>query len=232
MPTRQTGSAPPLSRVLATLRRMYGPVPHPLSRDPFALILAEQVAYLATDEKRRAAFHLLAREVGTTPNAIAAAQRRTLVRIAKLGGSIAAEERAARMARSAQHVIDKYAGDLWRAAKLPRPAAVRALSKFPMIGTPGAERVLAQVGAHATFGLDSNGLRVCMRYGWGKDGGGYAKAYQSASSALEREWPTKPRQAYEAAWLLRRHGQETCTRSHPSCDTCALAASCRYAQSG
>jgi endonuclease III len=36
----------------------------------------------------------------------------------------------------------------------------------------------------------------------------------------------------QAHLLLRRHGQELCRRSEPTCDNCPLAADCEYCQRG
>lgn len=45
-----------LGRVLGTLRRCYGKPPNPVTRDPFQMILWEQVGYLVADAQRKVAF--------------------------------------------------------------------------------------------------------------------------------------------------------------------------------
>ena len=74
-----------LPRVVAALRRHYGPPEPPPTRDPFELVLWENVAYLATPERRLEAFTELRRRVGTTPEAILAARPETLEGIARRG---------------------------------------------------------------------------------------------------------------------------------------------------
>lgn len=59
-----------LRAVITALRRHYGKVRSPISRDPFQLILWEQVAYLVSDQQRRRAFSALRAETGLEPMAI------------------------------------------------------------------------------------------------------------------------------------------------------------------
>src|SRR6185437_12284179 len=90
-------TTPTLGRVLATLRRCYGKPANPPTRDPFQMILWEQVGYLVTDAQRRVAFDALRTEVGLSADAIAAASDGTLHRIARLGGHMAADSRGNRL---------------------------------------------------------------------------------------------------------------------------------------
>lgn len=64
-----------LASAAGALRNHYGP-PAPLpTADPFELILWENVAYLASPERRREAFEDLKRTVGTTPERILEAEK-------------------------------------------------------------------------------------------------------------------------------------------------------------
>jgi len=99
-----------LSRVLRALRARYGEPRPPVSTDPFQLILWEQVAYLAPDERRQEAFEALRTRVGLAPAGIAAAPAATLAAVARIGGAIAAGSRAGRMRRSAQMVLARWHG--------------------------------------------------------------------------------------------------------------------------
>ena len=53
-----------LAKTIALLRKHYGEPEPPPADDPFELILWEQVAYLASDERRVEAFERLAAKVG------------------------------------------------------------------------------------------------------------------------------------------------------------------------
>src|ERR1041385_5643913 len=121
-----------LEKVVARLARYYGPPAQPISDDPFELILLESVAYLATDERREAAFKLLRKLVGTKPPEILAASNDDLLRITKLGG-IGAEMRAARLREIALIAMTEFGGDLRTALKLTPAKAKQALRKFPSI---------------------------------------------------------------------------------------------------
>ena len=57
----------PLQRIIATLEATYGKPAPPLD-DPWLLILWENVAYLADDQRRQRAFDMLRRRVGTDPD--------------------------------------------------------------------------------------------------------------------------------------------------------------------
>src|SRR5260370_36691436 len=122
----------PLGNALGALETHYGPQALPLPTDPFAMVLWEQVAYLAGDEKRLAAFEALRSNVGTDAASVARARKATLVEIAALGG-IFAELRAGRMQKSAAMVVEDFAGDLTKIFSLPDARAKKALMRFPMI---------------------------------------------------------------------------------------------------
>ena len=145
-----------LTSAITALRKYYGAPPKPVSRDPFQLILWEQVAYLAGDAQRRAAFLRLRADVGVKPMEILAAPHAELERIARLGGSIAAATRAGRMRESAELVVGKWDGRLGAALELPLEQARRALMEFRMIGEPAADKILALTGKARLLPMDSS----------------------------------------------------------------------------
>jgi hypothetical protein len=97
---------PPLKEIIARLHDHYGPPEPPPSDDPFELILWEQAAYLADDERHAATLELLALRVGLTLEKILAAEDAALIEVARHGGSIAVAERAARLRESARLVLE------------------------------------------------------------------------------------------------------------------------------
>jgi endonuclease III len=215
-----------LALVARELRRHHGEPAAPPSSDPFELILWEQVGYLASDERRKEAFELLRRRAGVTPARILKASPEALLAAAEAGGSIAAEERADRMRRSAELVRDRFEGDLGRVLGAPFPEARRALQKFPMIGEPGAEKILLFARAHPVLALESNGLRVLLRLGYGKEGRAYAASYRSVKEAVLPELRQDLDWLIGLHQLLRRHGQEVCKQTRPRCDACPLLGVC------
>ena len=61
--------------------------------------------------------------------------------------------------------------------------------------------------------LDSNGLRVLLRLGFGAEKKNYAASYRSAQEALADQLPRDRDALIRAHQLLRQHGQELCRRS-------------------
>lgn len=218
-----------LAKLIGGLEGMYGrPTPVP-AKGPFELVLWENVAYLVGDARRRAAFEALKATVGTRPRDILAATDDALYRVTKLGG-MHPERRARTLREIAERAEKEYDGKLESVLKLSTKDAIKTLRKFPSIGEPGAEKILLLSGALPTLALDSNGLRVLLRIGYGKEEKSYASTYRSVREAVEGEvtrripWMTKARE------LLRRHGQEICKRSAPRCELCAIRDDCRYGQ--
>lgn len=214
-----------LSRIVAALRRAYGPPPPPLS-DPFALVLHENVAYLADDEKREESFRMLREATALSPARIAAASRGTLREITRKG--ILAEDRVERLRDIAVMALEEFAGDLDEVVRRPTKEAIRALRKFPSIGLPGAEKILLFCGRLPALALESNGLRVLLRLGYSKEEKSYSASYASAQKAAQAELPGACGPLVEAHLLLRRHGQEVCRRSVPLCERCTVSRDCAY----
>lgn len=116
----------------------YRPKP-PKITDPLELILFENIAYLADDEKRAAAFTELKEKIGTRPEQILKASQKQLEKITRMGG-IVPELRAQRLRQIAELVHFIFKDDLAAELKKPLPQAKKALKKFPTIGDPGAEK--------------------------------------------------------------------------------------------
>jgi endonuclease III len=214
-----------MARILAGLRRYYG-APDPPPRDPFELILRENVAYLASDAKRDEAFRLLHEETGLSPAGILSAPRKALLEIA--GRGILPAERVDRLREIASIAVEEFAGDLDQVVRRPPREASRALRRFPSIGAPGAEKILLFSRRVPALALESNGLRALLRLGYGKESASYSASYKSAQAAASAEIPEDFGVRIEAHQLLRRHGQEICRRSRPICERCPVTGDCAY----
>lgn len=213
--------------MLDRLEKAYGrPSPNP-ARGPFELVLWENVAYLVSDERRRDAFRALKQRVGTVPRDILAASDDVLHTIAAMGG-MHPERRVIVLREIAQRAVKEFDGKLDRVLELPLDQALKALRRFPSIGAPGAEKILLLCGARPLFALESNGLRVLLRLGYGEEEKSYAKTYRAVRDAVEREITKSAPWLVRARELLRRHGQELCKRSAPLCEACPIRESCRY----
>jgi len=217
-----------LPRILAALEKLYGRPRPPAVTDPLEMILHENVAYLTDDDRRARAWEAFRKRIGTTPEKILAAPRAELVEIARAG--ILPAERVEKIREIASLAIEEFGGDLDRALD-ERPAdAKQILKRFPSIGDPGAEKILLFSRREAVLALDSNGLRVLLRLGFGTEQKSYAASYRSAQSAAMEELETGFDGLIRAHQLLRRHGQELCRRTHPRCDACPLRRDCPYAR--
>jgi endonuclease-3 len=217
-----------LGRLLGRIEGHYGSPAPPSFAGPFETILWEIVAYLADDARRGAAFDALREQVGLTPRAILAAPKKLLCDIARMGGSIAAAERAGRLLIAAQLTLEQFGGDLDGVLELPPQKAKKLLMQFPMIGEPGAEKILMFSGALDVLALESNGLRVLVRLGFGEDRKSYSATYKSAREATLRELPADCVLLTRAHQLLRQHGQRLCLRNGPRCHACPVNSDCRY----
>jgi endonuclease-3 len=217
---------PSLRRVVGKLAKHYGPPQAPPAKGPFELILWENVAYLADDERRAAAFALLKKRVGTTPGKVLGASTSALRAVAAYG--ILPERFAAKLREVARIAVDEFGGDLDSVVDGPVSKAKKALRKFPGIGEPGAEKILLFLRRHPSLAAESNGLRVLTRLGICREEKSYATGYAAAQKAAAEELGEDLDVLLMAHRLLRRHGQELCRRSAPACDRCPLAPDCLY----
>ena len=93
--------------------------------------------------------------------------------------------------------------------------AKKALQLYPNIGEPGAEKILLFTNSYAVLGLDSNGLRVLRRIGYGQECKNYSATYRSVQEAVAGEI-----------------GQERCKLNAPLCRICAVTDLCAYFNAG
>jgi len=221
------------AKIIDELRRFYGPPEPPRVNDPLGMILLENVAYLVSDERREQAFDALREKVGLTPPEILTAHEETLLEVARLGGMLPAA-RVEKLRRIAQIALQEFDGDLDKALKQPLAQAKKLLKKFPGIGDPGAEKILLFSKTHPILALDSNGLRVLRRLGYGEEQKSYSATYRSAQEAAQEAVKDEMRKDFDwliaAHQLLRLHGKQLCKTTTPLCASCPLKSSCRYYQ--
>ncbi|HEY8062658.1 MAG TPA: hypothetical protein VID74_07665 [Gemmatimonadales bacterium] len=215
---------PILCAALSRLARYYGPPPRPFPTGAFQQVLWENVAYLAPDARRAAAFKTLKQEVGLTPDAILHAPLAGLRRATSHG--ILPDKFARKLREAARIALDDFDGDVDAVVDLPLAQAKRALRRFPGIGEPGAEKILLFSGRHALLAPDSNALRVLQRLGIAPVRKSYASAYAAAREVSIAQLGADTAGMLRAHQQLRRHGQELCTRSVPACPRCPLVSLC------
>jgi endonuclease III len=207
----------PLPQVIERLGAFYGePDPTDVT-DPWEMIVWENVAYLVDDERRRKAMDSLRLGIGMSPEQILAATPAQLLKNAAIRG-IVPEQSVEKLRRGAEIALDEFGGDLRPILKLPLAQAKKALKRFPAIGDPGAEKILLFCRAFPILALESNGLRVLVRLGYGEEKANYSTTYRLVQEAIASEVVKEYSWLIKAHQLLRRHGQELCRRSKPRCE--------------
>jgi endonuclease III len=214
------------SKLIDKLQQYYGP-PAPLpSNDPLELIIWENIAYLASDNRRAEAFASLRQTIGTRPEQILAARHSALAAVGKAG--ILPDVSAEKLLSIAKIAYEEFDSDLRATLKKPLPQAKKALKRFPSIGDPGAEKILLFTRSYPVMALDSNGLRVLCRVGFAEEQKNYSATYRLVQDAIHEQLPRDCDSLIRAHQLLREHGQELCKRSKPRCVECPLRDSCNY----
>lgn len=219
---------PELNKIISTLKRAYGAPKVPPAKGPFELILWENACYLLPDERRAEVFEGLRQQTGLHPKDILGGDPDKLLALATRGG-MRPQVRLFRWHEIARITMSQFEGDLDRILELPFSQAKKALKQFPNIGDPGAEKILMFCGRVEGLPLESNGLRVLVRVGYGRlHQKNYSAMYRSVREAIEAESPRNAAKVAQAHLLLRQHGKEICKDKEPQCYECPLQEMCAY----
>jgi endonuclease-3 len=216
-----------LTKLISRLAKEYGEPELPPAHGPFELVMWENACYLLPDDRRAMVFQLLREQVGMSAAAIAAASDEALLPLAKLGG-MRPEVRVFRWREIARITLTQFGGNLDRILEGSVKDAKKALKGFPNIGDPGADRILMFCGMGVGLPLESNGLRVLVRVGYGREQKDYGRMYRSAQEALAGEVPRSAEDCTRAFTLLREHGKEICKTNEPQCFRCPVLDLCGY----
>lgn len=218
---------PELKLLIARLQKHYGTPELPPATGPFELVVWENACYLLPDQRRREVFEGLRRQVGINPQAIWKAGQDVLLALAVRGG-MRPETRVFRWREIARITLEQFGGDLSQILDWPYARAKRALNQFPNIGQPGAEKILMFCGAAEGLPLESNGVRVLTRIGYGRAEKAYGKTLRSVQEALAGQLPRNAASLSRAHLLLRRHGKELCKTNGPACGDCPVVDLCAW----
>jgi len=217
--------------LVARLHKHHGDPSPPPAHGPFELVMWENACYLLPDERRAAVFGAVKTQVGMTAEAIRKADSRKLLPIAALGG-MRPETRVFRWHEIARITLQLFGGNLDSILQEPYAKAKKALKQFPNIGEPGAEKILLLCGmAGPGLPLESNGLRVLVRAGYGREHlRNYGAMYKSVEEAIASELPRDVPALAQAHMLLREHGKTVCRTGGPLCHECPATDLCAFAQ--
>lgn len=212
--------------IIKQLEAFYGTPDPPEVTDPWEMIVWENVAYLVDDKRRHEAMETLREQVGINAEELRAAPASQLLGAASRG--IVPEQSVEKLRRCAEIALEEFGGDLQPILRRPLAQAKKALKRFPSIGDPGAEKILLFGHAQPILALDSNGLRVLVRLGFGEENPNYAKTYRQVQEAISQDIIKEYAWLIKAHQLLRQHGQEVCKRSKPRCKNCPLISECPW----
>jgi len=229
-----------VNEILEALEKMYGPQRAAGPADPYEMIVYLNCGYPASDAWCSKGFDALKREVGLNPKEILAAPKSKLAKLLRLGG-IVPELRGARLKEIARKVKAQFGGDLGAALKKRMQlekeqagkgirGAKKVLQEFPTIGEPSAEKILLFSKLAPVAALPSAFVEVPARLWFGKAGKNYAADYRAAREILSAGLAETFAARQSAYLLLKKHGQQTCKRSHPKCEICPLIGHCAYIQ--
>jgi len=218
----------PLREAVTRLEKHYGAPPKPPVTDPFELILWESCAYLVDDDRRARVYSRLIQKTKADPEQIAGMKPGALAELIGPDGGMQPPMRAEKLQRAANLVLDVEGGaaGLATLCRTDVQAASRVLRRFPGIGEPGADRILMIAGGLKTLAPDSNGVRVLVRLGFGREDRRYDRMYRSVVEATTPELPPERKWWVKAHQLLRHHGKTLCKTSAPLCGECPLSARC------
>ena len=215
------------NKIIQKLKAFYGPPPAPRTTDPFEMVVWENIAYLVDDARRQKIFEKLSETVGLKPAEILNAPSGAIDEATKLGG-MNFQQRSSRLKESALIALNEFGGDVRNALKPPFAKAIKALKQFPAIGEPGAEKILLFTKTLPVLSLDSNGLRVLLRIGFGAEKKTYAASYKSVREAIADQTGDNFNFLIESHQLLRQHGKTLCKTTKPRCDECPVKSSCSF----
>jgi endonuclease III len=187
----------------------------------------ENACYLLPDARRREVFEGLRDRVGMDAEAIWKADRNVLMQLAARGG-MRPETRVFRWREIARITLEQFAGGLDQILAWPYAKAKKALKLFPTIGDPGAEKILMFCSVAEELPLESNGLRVLSRIGFGRAEKEYGKMYRSVQEAIAGQVPRGAAAIARAHLLLRQHGKTICHTNGPECGECPVVDLCKW----
>lgn len=220
-----------LQEALTRLRKEYGAPQPPIATDPFEVVLWESCAYLVDDEHRARVFARLKKATGFKPERIAAMRPEVLAEVIAADGGMQPSMRAAKLQRAADIGLDIGLRKLRGICRSDPRRARNLIKRFPGFADPGAERVLMVSGSLATLGLESNGVRVLLRLGYGTMQKDWIRTWGSVSAAVMPEVPKSVSARIAAHQLLRAHGRTLCKTTAPHCGECPLLERCPMGRS-
>jgi endonuclease-3 len=201
----------PVSLLLESLERFYGPLPQPPS-DPFALYVWEVMSLHTTSPRRDAAMKALRRIPALTPDSMGRVARAKLEAAVGLAGPYR-EERIRGLLTGVD--VFRRNRDLPERLRADLEGATDALTLLPHLTSVSGQWMLLLAGGHAKLPEDPDIVRVLSRLG--TDIGAAEDDAGAVLSALQR-----------TGIYLSHHGRATCVEADPHCQICPLKPECPH----
>ncbi len=154
-----------------------------------------------------------------TPERLASAQDDAIT--AAIWHAGLARQKAPRIRRIAKSILEGWDGRVERILELPTEAARAALMGLPGVGPKTADVVLAMMGGHPTFPVDTHVARIARRWNLVRSAN-----YESIRAALERRTPPAKRKSWHLAMIA--HGRALCRARNPLCEACPVRSDCDW----
>jgi len=175
-----------IARILDALEKHYGVQVAVGPSEPYEMILFVNCGYPATDASCTKGYEPLKAEVGTKPDQILKAPSAKVAKLTR-GGGMFPELRAERLKLIARIANENFGGNLkWALERLMKdektPVEKRlrrakgALKEFPVIGEPGADKILLFSGMAPIAAVPSACTGVPQRIFFGHEDKKYGRA--------------------------------------------------------
>jgi endonuclease-3 len=208
------------------LRGIHGPQRDPLRHDPNEQFLKAMLSARTLDDISEAVFQFVKCRF-LSLDELANATLEELIGI--IGPVTYAEDKAAYLLEAVRF-MRAYRGrvDLEFLRKWPVEDALHWLRKRRGIGPKvGATILNFSDFRHRIFAIDTHVLRVLKRVGALPAHATSDFAHKAIMLVIPDDWDADD--LYELHWLIKMHGQRTCSHDRPMCATCPLASICTTA---
>jgi endonuclease III len=220
-----------VAEVLNQLEAFYGRQESFWPSDPYLFLLWWYCGYPASDSACAKGWKGLTGKILPEPDGILSTRPAVLAAALKPGGMFP-ELRAERMKEVTARIKDEFDGDLRGVLTGPLARARKILKSFPSIADPGADRILLFAKIQPVAAVPSNCTTVLERIQTGKETKNCNASYHEAQCMIDSGIVATFDARQRAYLLLKRHGQELCKRTHPTCEKCPLRAACAFVSAG
>jgi endonuclease III len=214
---------PLLVRIRDRLREVFGPQRDEERFDPLTQLVLTMVSSRTPDDVGLAALQRLCRRY-TSVEALAHATPGAIDTIIR--PVTRAEEKARDLSRALRKIHARNGRwNLDFLEALPEEMAMRWLMDLPGVGSHNAATVLNfSTLRKRVFSVDTHIIRVGQRLNLLPRTASFERGFETFMRLIPADWNADD--LYELHWLIKLHGQHTCTHDDPYCPGCPLRDMC------